>query len=110
MSIGQRLKAARLAQRITQEDLAKSVGVTKGAIGNYETDVSSPKDSILIKLMEVLQIDANYVYQDYIRPVALSEEERRLIDLYRGAEESAREIAVETLTNHQRKTPASSAG
>lgn len=41
MSIGQRLKDARLARKMTQPDLAKAVGVTKGAIGNYETDVST---------------------------------------------------------------------
>lgn len=67
MSIGQRLKEARLSRHMTQEDLARAVGVTKGAIGNYETEVSSPKESILIKLMEVLHIDANFLYQDFIR-------------------------------------------
>lgn len=67
MSIGKRLKEARIMRKLTQEDLAKAVGVTKGAIGNYETEVSSPKEQILIRLMEVLQIDANYLYQDYIR-------------------------------------------
>ena len=67
MSIGQRLKEARLAKQITQEDLAKLVGVTKGAIGNYETGVSSPKETILIRLMDALGIDANFLYQDFIR-------------------------------------------
>ena len=67
MSIGQRLKEARIAKQMTQEDLAKAAGVTKGAIGNYETGVSSPKDSILIRLMEILQIDANFIYQDYMK-------------------------------------------
>ena len=66
MSIGKRLKEARIMRKMTQEDLATAAGVTKGAIGNYETEVSSPKETILIKLMEVLQIDANYLYQDYI--------------------------------------------
>lgn len=66
MSIGQRLKEARIARKMTQEDLAKAVGVTKGAIGNYETEVSSPKEQILIKLMKILHIDANYLYQDYV--------------------------------------------
>ena len=66
MSIGKRLKEARLMRKMTQEDLAAAAGITKGAIGNYETEVSSPKEPILIKLMEILQIDANYLYQDYI--------------------------------------------
>lgn len=66
MSIGSRLKEARLRRGLTQEDLAKAVGVTKGAIGNYETGVSSPKEAVLIKLMNILGIDANYLYQDYV--------------------------------------------
>ena len=66
MSIGKRLKEARILRGMTQEDLAKAAGVTKGAIGNYETEVSSPKEQILIRLMEILKIDANFLYQDYI--------------------------------------------
>jgi transcriptional regulator with XRE-family HTH domain len=82
MSIAQRLKEARLARKMTQEDLAKAVGVTKGAIGNYETGVSSPKESILIKLMEILQIDANFLYQDFIQASGKSEDEARLEALH----------------------------
>ena len=80
MSIGKRLKEARLRRKMTQEDLAAAVGVTKGAIGNYETEVSSPKEAILIKLMEVLQIDANYLYQDFIQQE--DEDARRLEALH----------------------------
>lgn len=66
MSIGSRIKEARLALGINQEELAKMIGVTKGAIGNYEADISRPKEAILIALMKALNIDANYIYQDYI--------------------------------------------
>ena len=82
MSIAQRLKEARLARKMTQEDLAKAVGVTKGAIGNYETGVSSPKETILIRLMEILKIDANFLYQDFIQPSGKSEDEARLEALH----------------------------
>jgi transcriptional regulator with XRE-family HTH domain len=80
VSIGKRLKEARIMRKMTQEDLAAAAGVTKGAIGNYETEVSSPKEAILIKLMEVLQIDANYLYQDYI--VQEDDDQQRLEALH----------------------------
>ena len=80
MSIGKRLKEARIRRKMTQEDLAAAVGVTKGALGNYETEVSSPKEAILIKLMEILQIDANFLYQDYIQQE--DEDSRRLEALH----------------------------
>jgi len=104
MSIGQRLKEARLARHMKQEELAAAVGVTKGAIGNYETEVSSPKDSILIKLMEVLDVDANYIYQDYMPSQSiLREDELVLLSYYRGANDQAKEDAVALLKSHQKK-------
>lgn len=110
MGIGQRLKEARNMRQMTQQDLAKSVGVTKGAIGNYETEVSSPNEPILIKLMEVLQIDANFLYQDFITvKVSLTSEERHLIELWRGADDRAREDVLSTLTLHQKKDTLSKA-
>lgn len=64
MSIGSRLKDARVAAHLTQEDLAKQIGVTKGAIANYENGVSTPRIELLFGLMTVLGVDANYLYQD----------------------------------------------
>jgi len=110
MSIGQRLKEARLSRNMTQEDLASAVGVTKGAIGNYETEVSSPKETILIKLMDVLQVDANFLYQDYIQVhYQLCEDELVLINLYRRADDRAKEDAVRMLSEHQKKDTSSKA-
>lgn len=64
MSFGSRLKERREQLGITQVQLAKMLGVTKGAIGNYETELNSPKASILYKVFEVLDCDANYLFQD----------------------------------------------
>ena len=114
MSIGSRLKEARLSKKLTQMDLASAVGVTKGAIGNYETDVSSPKEDILIRLMKYLDIDANYLYQDYIASddgtptFQFSEDEYRLVDLYRGADDRARIDAIRILEANQQKNTSQS--
>ena len=103
MPFEKRLKEARIRKNMTQEDLAKAVGVTKGAIGNYESGVSSPKETILIKLMEVLDVDANYLYQDFIRTSALTDDELRLLSAYRAADDRAQEDALRTLLDHPRK-------
>ena len=104
MPFGKRLKDARISRKMTQEELAKAVGVTKGAIGNYEAEISSPKETILIKLMRILEVDANYLYQDYIASDDdLTNEERDLILLYRGADKRARDDALDTLRKHQKK-------
>lgn len=67
MSVGSRMKERRESLGMTQMQLAELLGVTKGAIGNYETDANSPKASILYKVFEVLKCDANYLFQDEIR-------------------------------------------
>ena len=66
MSIGSRIKQARTAAGLSQAQLAQKVGVSAGAIGNYESDYSSPKDEILYALMRILGVDANFIYQDFI--------------------------------------------
>lgn len=64
MSFGSRLKEQRERLGLTQTQLAKLLKVTKGAVGNYETGTSSPKAEILYKLFDILQCDANYLFQD----------------------------------------------
>lgn len=93
MPFGNRLKEARIMKGLTQEELAHAVNVTKGAIGNYESEVSSPKEPILIRLMQVLNVDANFLFQDLvnIRPsIALSSEETAIVLAYRSADDASR--------------------
>lgn len=92
MSFGERLKEARQNNNMTQEALARAVGVSKGAIGNYESEISSPKEPILIKLMRVLSVDANFLYQDYIviHSNDLTPEESLLVSSFRRADDSTK--------------------
>lgn len=55
MSFGSRLKARREQLGITQIQLAQKPGITKGAVGNYEAEISSPKADILYRVFDVLQ-------------------------------------------------------
>lgn len=64
MSVGSRIKELRDHKNISRNELAKKLNVTPGAISNYENGVSSPKEPILFKIMDVLECDANYLYQD----------------------------------------------
>lgn len=66
MGIGKRIKEARLNLSLTQEDLAHLLGVTKGAVANYENETSHPKEPVMYKLIEVLKVDANYLFQDVV--------------------------------------------
>ena len=67
MGIGNRIKEARNNLGYTQEELAKLLGVTKGAVANYENETSHPKEPIMYKLIETLKVDANYLFQDCVK-------------------------------------------
>ncbi len=107
MPFGERLKQARLDKHMTQEELAMAVGVTKGAIGNYETEVSSPKESILIRLMQVLCVDANYLFRDLVPSfpnATLTREEEEMLTAWRSATDDARRFALQMLRSNPSST------
>ena len=85
MSIGSRIKKRRAELRLTQPQLAKMIGVSKGSIGNYESEISCPNENILIKLFSALDCDANYLYYDDITKSEeqLDSKEKSLIKKYR---------------------------
>ena len=70
MSVGSRIKEARIAIGLTQEKLAELLSISKGTIGNYESDVSYPRTEILYRLCSILHCDANFIYQDNIDTTA----------------------------------------
>lgn len=101
MSLGSRLRAARRAKKLTQKQLGELAQVTGSAIGNYENGVSSPNEDILIRLMHVLDVDANYLYADDMAAIKkarfLSPEEERMISLFRALNASGQQMALTSL-------------
>lgn len=100
MGIGKRIKDARENLNLTQSELGALVGVTGSAITNYEKETSHPKEQIMYKLIEALNIDANYLFQDVVNipskknDVTLAEYSR--IQKYRALDEHGKDI-VDTI-------------
>ena len=94
MSIGSRIKERREQLNLTQPELAALLGVSKGTVGNYESNVSSPNEKILFKLFEVLNCDANFLYQDNMiqSNQNLNSEELEHIKKYRALDEHGKEM------------------
>ena len=85
MSFGQRMRQRRENLCLSRDQLAQLVGVTRSAIGNYETGVSFPKEDVLLRLFHALQVDPNYLYQDDFlgEGFRCSAEEQSLVEQYR---------------------------
>lgn len=108
MSIGSQIKKARLANGLTQKELADLIGVTKNAVTNYEHDTSSPKEPILFELLKVLHIDANYIFQDFMYDSVVmyrtvTKDEADLLDAFEDADPAFRGIALKILRDNPAK-------
>ena len=49
MSVGSRIRELRESKDISRSELAEAIGVTVGAVSNYENEVSSPKNLFCLK-------------------------------------------------------------
>lgn len=67
MGFKERLKERREQLGISRNQLALHLGVTSNAISNYENGLSNPKADVLFSLFDILQCDANFLFQDEIR-------------------------------------------
>jgi len=94
MGIGFRLKEIREHKGLTRTELANRIGVTASAISNYENNISSPKEAILISIMTVLECDANYLFQDEMKKFQSTFtptcNEMSIIKKYRSLDESGK--------------------
>ena len=54
MSIGESIKSARKAAKLTQKQLAEKMGVTPQHISSYERDIKKPKFETLKKIADAL--------------------------------------------------------
>ena len=57
----EKLRLLRVNKHLTQEQLAKRVGVTKGMISAYETASKAPSLDVLIRLSRVLGVSVDYL-------------------------------------------------
>ena len=87
VGFGEQLRQRRKELGLSREELADKLGVTRSAVGNYETGLSAPKESVLLRLFDVLQVEPNYLYRDFYAAgragQAVSEEEQSLLKKYR---------------------------
>lgn len=61
MSIGERISDLRKAKNISQEQLARYLGVSRQAVSKWENDLSSPDTLNLIKLADLLETEVAYL-------------------------------------------------
>lgn len=108
MSFIDRLKEARINAGLTQENLAEEIGVAKSTLSGYENGNREPTMLTISKLMKVLKVDANFLWQDEMdalggSPVNLKYNEMKHIEKYRDLDDHGKEMVDFVLeTEHKR--------
>lgn len=106
MAFIDRMKEARLNKGLTQEKLARIIGVAKSTYTGYEKGNSEPNMLILSKIMKALNIDANYLFQDEVRiqieNKATPYEMEKLVKKYRFLDQYGKET-VDAVLNCEHK-------
>lgn len=90
MAFYERLKEARINAGLTQEQLAERIGVAKSTLSGYENGNREPSVAVMAKVMQTLQVDANYLYQDEMGN--LTHSEMLHIEKFRSLDRHGREL------------------
>jgi len=105
-NIGRRIKACRLRIGMTQEQFAKSIGVSDGAISSYELGDTLPSIKNAIQIARLSGVTLDWLFtgsemdtQDEPpeEEKGLTEEEIRMLIAFRRAGKSRKRIVLELL-------------
>lgn len=66
LTVGDRIKEARKKQNLTQEQLAERLDISVEFIGQIERGLKLPSMHVFIKLIEALNVSADYLLRDYV--------------------------------------------
>lgn len=89
MGIGRRIRILRERACLTQEELAAKIGVTPSSIGNYEREVSHPREEALYRLFDALNCEPNELFADCYED---NSGESSHIEKYRALDSHGREL------------------
>ena len=88
MTIGDRIKALRKEQKLTQSDLAAKVDLSYIQIGRYEQQKSKPSSDVVRRLADALGTTADFLMNGDSQTVAATKvTDRELLDLFAAVEQ-----------------------
>ncbi len=88
--IGSRLKKAREAKHLTQEQFAELVGLSAGYIGMIERGIREPRLATFLDMISVLEVTADEILcdaVDYVSSSRLAEYDNEIKDLPKAKRE-----------------------
>lgn len=105
MDIGSTIRNKRKELDLTLKDVAKIVGVTDATVQRWESGkIESMRCCNLKLLCKVLQLDpVSLIMDDSEQGAVTADDESRLLEAYRSADDTARDYALDILLSHPKK-------
>lgn len=80
MNYGTKMRDARKAKNMTQEDLAAKIGVNRATISKYESGIISPTVEQLAEIAQALDVDFSTLYSERIARIFDQVDEEALLE------------------------------
>lgn len=107
MAFNDRLKESRTNSNLTQEQLAEKLGIAKSTLSGYESGNREPSIATVAKILDILDVDANYLYQDEVEKITkivVDIKEREILEKYRALDSHGKEMVDFTLTKEYERS------
>ena len=107
MSLGTIIKTARENKKLTQKQLAQSIGAKHNSISNWENDQNKPDVDTLELICGVLGIDPNIIFKPITKKQPqekpLEADEKELIECYKLCSDEIKEVLLMIARNNALK-------
>ncbi|MBQ6333727.1 MAG: helix-turn-helix transcriptional regulator [Erysipelotrichaceae bacterium] len=105
MTIGDRIREARIKKGLTQRELGTMLGVSDSAINSYENHSRGINSLLIIKLVRFLDVEPNTLFQDYFvfKEFKLSQSDKELLSNYNALDSYGRKNVQDILENEKNR-------
>lgn len=94
MTLGDRIRLVRVSRRITQDDLAKMIGVAKPTIANYERGIREPDALKLVAISKALGVSGDYLLDTGYDPQNETDEITEVVRLYKKLSRDSKDFVM----------------
>ncbi|QAY66091.1 helix-turn-helix domain-containing protein [Paenibacillus protaetiae] len=101
MTMGDRLKLLRVSRNLSQDAVARAIGITRSAYSHYEINNRQPVYETLIKLSSFFNVSIDYIIEGDSRKSAaeVAPETQQIIELLNTMDESKRKQSIDKMLN-----------
>ncbi len=103
MNMGERLRELRLRRKISQEEVARHIGITRSAYSHYEINNRQPVYETLIKLAAYFDVSLDYIIggtQSRTKAdLPVTPDTREILSLFQHMSQEQRKKSINLITD-----------